>query len=84
MQNLCKPTSPGVERELQNGARQTSIFSIDERGQSEKGAINTYKILDLEPSPSWRIMFVAIETKPGDHQECCFYHQQFFRWKEED
>ena len=51
LQNLRKPTSPGVERELQNGARQTSIFSIDERGQSEKGAINTYKILDLEPSP---------------------------------
>ena len=47
MQNLRKPTSPGVE----NGARQTSIFSIDERGQSEKGAINTYKILDLKPSP---------------------------------
>ena len=27
---------------------------------------------------------MAIETKPGDHQEFCFYHQQFFRWKEED
>ena len=51
LQNLCKPTSPGVERELQNGAHQTSTSSIDERGQSEKGAINTYKILDLEPSP---------------------------------
>ena len=51
LQNLRKPTSPGVERELQNGARQTSIFSIDERGQSEKGAINTYKILDLKSSP---------------------------------
>ena len=51
LQNLCKPTSPGVERELQNGARHTSTSSIDERGESEKGAINKYKMLDLEPSP---------------------------------
>ena len=51
LQNIRKPTSHGVECELQNGARQTSISSFDERGQSEKGAINTYKILDLEPSP---------------------------------